>query len=176
MYRFLALAATLVLVVGGPLLYTALKQESYHGIKGGAGIKIAVQNLAGDIEKRIDNTYYPGESIQFLYSCSDKNYLILLGIDENGKVSIYFPDAHDSSIALQKGADIPLPQSIRLDEYIGKELFIAFFSDKRLHVPDIRDQVLTAFNDARSLEKLSVKKNDAFEVSAIPIIKIKPRQ
>lgn len=169
--RYYALAAAIVLLLAGSSIYYSLQKQNMDRIKGESGIDIVVQDLNGTINKRDSHIYHPNEHIQILYSCTGKNDFILFGIDNKGTVSLYFPQEGDSSIGLQKGADIPLPNSILLDEYIGKELFLAFFSDKKLYVPHVKEHIINEFSRAKSLHKLAQIRLRTADVHALLIEK-----
>jgi hypothetical protein len=158
-----ALAASLVLFVGAGFLYMAGTRHGENRIKGETGLKVFVQNRAGAIEKREPRVYYTGEKIQFLYSCGADNRFILLSLDTTGAVTTYYPSekAGDSSCALESGRDIPLPNSIVLDEYTGRELFIGLFSKKAFPVAAIKRRIAKMFAAARDLDSLDLKAIDA---------------
>ncbi len=167
-----ALAASIILVVTGIVLYSVSQpQQITMRIKGGNSIKILVQNLNGDVEERTNQTYSPFERIQLIYSCTKQNNFMLFSIDEQGKLSTFLPSGSDSSIALQTGADIPLPHSIQLDDYIGKELFVAIFSEQKLHSKIIKEQLTTQYKKTRALENITIVNTKAYSAHSILITK-----
>ena len=159
-----ALAACVVAVVTAAYFYVSSHGPSAGRIKGETGIKALVQNKSGAIEKRSSGIYASGEKIQFLYSCGAQNRFILLGIDTAGAVTTYFPVSGDSSCVLEPGADIPLPNSIVLDEYTGRETFLAVFSEKPLSVADVKTVCLTVFKKTHSIDLSDLAVNDALTV------------
>jgi hypothetical protein len=163
--RYYALAATLVLFLAAGYLSMNGRQGLENRAKGETCLKAFVQNHSGGIEKRSERIYYTGEKIQFLYSCAEANRLILLGIDTTGAMTSFYPAAGDSSCVLERGADIPLPNSIVLDEYTGREIFIAVFSKKPLNVFEVKRRVSASFAATRSLDSIDVKENNAVIVT-----------
>jgi hypothetical protein len=160
--QYYALAASLMLFVAAGYLFMSSRTGPDYRIKGETvGLKAFVQNLSGTIEKRGDRVYYSGEKIQFLYSCAEENRLILMGLDTAGTITTYFPSSQDSSITLERGADIPRPNSIVLDEYTGRELFLAIFSKKPLSVPDMRQRLASLFARTHSIDSVDIKENGA---------------
>jgi len=162
--QLFALAATLILIVsGGYLLFRlpilSTQSTNTTRIKGATGISIYVKTNNGTAEVRDDLLFTPGEQIQFVYSCGGHNRFMLVSIDENGTISTYYPSEGDSSVILKKGNNIPLPNSIILDDYIGKELFVAVFSEDVLQVPNIRSQLASAYKKNGTIAdiQLSVK-------------------
>jgi hypothetical protein len=131
-FTVLALAASVIIGLTAVVQF----QPRTDGVrlKGAAAIAIHVRNADGTVSSRDSSVYYPGERIQFTATSADYNYLILMGIDSFGKITTYFPANADSSGRLTPGAGIPLPNSIILDDYIGPELYVAFFSGTPLAV------------------------------------------
>jgi hypothetical protein len=160
-----ALAASLVLFFGAGYLYLMSRAEPGYRIKGETNLKIFVKNLGGDIEKRGTQEYFTGEKIQFLYSCGAKNNFALISMDTTGAVVTYFPMAHDSSLALERGQDIPLPNSIALDEYTGRELFMGVFSEKRFFVPHLVEKLKASFEKSHAIDSIGIIEKDFFTVT-----------
>ena len=146
-------ASFLVFITAGFFLL----QHSDPGsrIKGEVNLKLFVKNSSGAIEKRGEQRYFPGEKVQFLYSCGSRNKFILISVDTSGTISQYYPSQGDSSISLEPGQDVPLPHSILLDTYIGKELFVGVFSEKPLYCPAITKAAQASFDRSRSLDSIS---------------------
>jgi hypothetical protein len=165
-----ALAATLLLFAVAGVFYSAWRSADSYRIKGATGIEIFVKTDNKRVEKRLSQVYHPGEYIQLVYSCAHADKFVLLSIDERGKVSTYYPSEGDSSILLQKGRDIPLPNSILLDDYVGRELFVAVFSRDRLAVGSIRDKLRAAFENEQDLGMISLAVNRA-EIKTVLITK-----
>jgi hypothetical protein len=160
-----ALAATLVLFLGAGYLYMAGKTETGYRIKGETNLKIFVKNHGGDIEKRGRQEYFTGEKIQFLYSCGAKNNFALISMDTTGSATTYFPQAQDSSLALERGQDIPLPNSIALDEYTGRELFMGIFSEKRFFVPHLVERLKASFEKSHAIDSIGIDEKDLITVT-----------
>lgn len=123
----LALAAVLVIAVGTGTLLVNHHGEDYR-TKGGVALKLFVQDSAGVPLECAVPVCTPGERIQFTYSCGGERYFMLMSVDTSGAVSVFYPEKGDSSIAVEPGNDLPLPNSIVLDDYIGKEWYVAVFS------------------------------------------------
>jgi hypothetical protein len=160
-----ALAASLVLFLGAGYLYLMGRAEPGYRIKGETNLKIFVKNNEGDIEKRGRQEYFTGEKIQFLYSCGAKNNFALISMDTTGAVTTYFPPSQDSSLALERGQDIPLPNSIALDEYTGRELFMGIFSEKRFFVPHLVERLKASFERSHSIDSLGIAEKDFVTVT-----------
>jgi hypothetical protein len=152
--KFYSLAASfLVFITAGFFLLHQTGPGSR--IKGEVNLKLFVKSSSGAIEKRGEQRYFPGEKVQFLYSCGSRNKFMLFSIDTSGTISRYYPSLGDSSISLEPGQDVPLPHSILLDNYIGKELFVGVFSEKPLYCPAITKAAQASFDQSRSLDSIS---------------------
>ncbi len=148
-----AMAASLLLLVGGLGLLQVYRQPHQDGFrsKGAVSIDVLVMSRGGELQARPDHIYHPGERIQLTYSCAQDSRLILVSIDERGEITSYYPSEGDSSISIQPGQDIPLPHSIELDDYIGQEMLIAVFSEDPVALADVTERIRQSFARAGSL-------------------------
>jgi hypothetical protein len=154
--RYYAIAATLVLCVGAGYRYmTGVNRVSDYRIKGETGLDVYVQNSRGRIEHRDNATFLTGERIQFLYSCGKENRFILMSVDTAGSITTYFPGIGDSSMTLESGQELPLPNSIVLDDYIGREVFLGVFSKKTLAVTDVKQRIAHTFAASHSIDSVT---------------------
>jgi len=64
------------------------------------------------------------------------HYLMLLGKNPSGSFDKYFPDS-DTAQLMPKETHRFMDQSLILDDEVGKELFVLFFSPKPFRVEDI---------------------------------------
>jgi hypothetical protein len=160
-----ALAASLILVAGAGSLYLMGRPGPGYRIKGETTLKLFVKNLEGGVEKRGGREYFTGEKIQFLYSCGAKNNFSLVSMDTLGAVTVYYPQSGDSSLALERGQDVPLPNSIALDEYTGRELFMGIFSERPFLVPQIVEKLKASFQQFHSIDSAGIAGNEFAVVS-----------
>ncbi len=171
-----ALAASFIIMITGSWLFYSSRSQNTMRIKGGTDIRMVVKSLDGAIEERTTATCYPNERIQFIYSCGAQNNFMLFSIDEQGSLSTYLPAAGDSSVTLQKGAEMPLPNSILLDDYIGNELFIAIFSERSLQVPALKNYILKKYTTEGNIEDISLQNTKDFTVHSFLLTKRKRAQ
>jgi hypothetical protein len=164
-----ALAASLILCFGA--WYSYQTNHPGYRLKGDTRLTLFVKAQDGAVSVREQPVYRPGEKIQFTYSCGENNQFILLSIDERGSISRYYPQTGDSSIALEIGRDLPLPNSIVLDDYIGDERYIAYFSKTRLYVPAVEAALAAAFNTVDSLKYLVAPAEPDADVKMVALIK-----
>ena len=150
-----AVAAVLVVAFGIAALLPR-QQETTWRTKGGTALSLFVSDSTGQPSVREDSVFYPGERIQFSYSCGKERYLILASIDETGRVSVYYPNSGDQSMLLEPGNDMPLPHSIRLDDYIGVERYVAVFSGRPLDVAPVVEAIAGIKNNGEALPAASL--------------------
>jgi hypothetical protein len=167
--RVFAIAATLVVVITGSAVLLRNQEPSFT-TKGGVALHLFVLDRNGKPTTRESMTYFPGERVQFSYSCGIERYLILLSSDTAGAITRFYPVEGDSSQPVASGADIPLPHSIELDEYIGDELYIAVFSAHPLALPPVTEKVKAAVAAHEHLHAATLSIDGAV-VKLIPLVK-----
>jgi hypothetical protein len=150
------IAASLAILCTTMYFFNGRESLPLSRVKGSTGLTLVVKNMTGKIERRDTQTYSAGERVQFIYSCERRNKFILMSIDTTGSITQYYPLKGDSSEVLEPGCDIPLSHSILLDEYIGRELFIGVFSERKLSAQDVRDRVLMDFNRTKTFEAITM--------------------
>jgi hypothetical protein len=140
-----ALAASLVLfIVGGYVIRRTTMDrfsEATYRIKGRAGITVWSMGPDGAPQIRENGIYYPGDRIQLTYSSEDTTHLTVLGVEAGGAVQTYFPSNGTMSVPVEPGSDIPLPNSIVLDDYIGSEMYVAVFSKESISTKMVEEDI-----------------------------------
>lgn len=168
----LALAATLVLLAAGGIALQLTTNRSGYRLKGGdISLEMYVLSDSGTADVRQSRVYYPGERIQMTYSCGARNRLLLFGIDQSGTITTYYPLTGDSSVALPKGTDLPLPHSIELDDYTGQESFVAVFSSVPLSASEMRQRLADAATTAPDSLTAALAAGDSASVRVLTITK-----
>lgn len=124
---------------------STLPSDMGIGLKGEENFYLYVLNVNGEIGQRDDEVYYPHERVHVCYTSSQKEYLMLFSIDTAGTISRFFPAHRDSSISVDIGSGIPLPNSIRLDGYIGKERYLMVLSKKAVSASDFENEIRKEF-------------------------------
>ncbi len=148
----LSAAAVLVIALGVGSLLTRRLPETTWRTKGNVALALYVSDSSGHASVREGMAFYPGERIQFTYSCGKERFFILASLDETGKLSVFYPTTGDSSLLLEPGSDLPLPHSIRLDDYIGIERYFAVFSEQPLSVKVVTEGIQKDIRRAGKLE------------------------
>ena len=152
-------AAALLAMAAGIGSFILRQPHDIYRTKGGVDLSLFVSDSTGEATVRQDSIFYPGERIQFTYSCAKERYLILASIDENYKVTVYYPASGDSSMLVEPGSGLPLPHSIRLDGYVGYERYLAVFSGRPLSVAAVVGEIkgMAAGADALRTEPLTIR-------------------
>ena len=109
----------------------------------------------GTPEIRENGVYYPGDRIQLTYSSADTAHLVVLGIESSGGVQVYFPSNGSSSVPVEPGTDIPLPNSIVLDDYVGNELYVALFSENSIVTGRMVEKVQETYERNRTFQAVT---------------------
>ena len=156
MTALLSAAAVLIAAFGLSTLLVHRQPDASWRTKGSVALSLYVSDSTGQPSVRKDSVFYPGERIQFTYSCGKERYFILASVDEHGRVSVFYPTSGDSSMVLEPGNGVPLPHSIRLDGYIGLERYIAVFSETPLDVASVKELVKKSVNGTESLRTVPV--------------------
>ncbi len=68
-----------------------------------------------------DRILHPGDRIQFRLTAPAGGFVHIVGIDQDGVVSVYFPLPAKEPEVFPGGSGRPVPGSVILDETLGKE-------------------------------------------------------
>lgn len=85
----------------------------------------------------------PGDALRFTVSTHEPVFVAILGLDAQGQLNVYHPDAERLS-ALEPGAEQPLPAAFVLDAAPGDERLYGVFCRSALPVAALRDAVARA--------------------------------
>lgn len=107
------------------------------------GLSFFVRAGDGAVPGRNGGTYRAGDRFRFTYTSGANDYLVLLSVEDGGDVTVFYPDAtgregSGRSMAIARGRNVPLEDSVVLNEYVGKERFFAVFSTNPLDVAVVR--------------------------------------
>jgi hypothetical protein len=154
--QLFALAAALVCAIGLGTVLLKPTHDDYR-TKGAVELTLFVRDSTGTSVAQAAPVCVPGDRIQFTYSCGTDRCLILMSIDDTGKVSVFYPAKGDRSMIVEPGNGLPLPNSIILDDYIGRERYIAVFSEKPLEVDAVVNNVRAASKSREGIESLKIR-------------------
>lgn len=135
----LALAAALLLALAPTLLSSPTTIDpTYVGVRGQA---LTIHHLQdGSLRPYDDRELAEGDVLGFQVDPGLHSGVVLLSVDGDGVVSVYYPEHGDTPEKLSGPG--PLPGSVVLDGAPGPEVFVALFD---LDVPAARDGATEAW-------------------------------
>jgi hypothetical protein len=109
----------------------AIDEQSIDATRVKGRVRLGLYIKRGDvvIEGRSGDVVHPGDALRFAYTSTSARYLIILGRDGAGRVSVYFPE-HDRAAPIPAGEDALLPGSMVLDDVRGREEIVALDCDE----------------------------------------------
>jgi hypothetical protein len=108
--------------------------------KGGADLSFYVASSGGQPERgKSGMAVPPGAGVQFVYSTGAENsQLLLIGVEADGTLSVYYPVSGTGSAAVEAGAQKKLPQALRWQPKSSFERFYAVFSKTPVPLEEVR--------------------------------------
>lgn len=94
-----------------------------------------------------------GDLIRLYLQTQKENSVVIAGIEEGGKITVYYPDQAAVGATVPKGQLYLFPDSIQLDDSPNDELFVAVFSKKQLPVAQIQDEIAAQYQTLQSQGK-----------------------
>jgi hypothetical protein len=134
------------------------------GVRTKGSVALSIYLMRGnDIRPaQADEVFAPRDRVQFLVSSGTHRYLLLVSVDESGRVFNYTPGTANFSVPITPGERRPLPESVELDESREDERIFALFSNEPLSFSEIKILVEGALSEmkqhgktVKDLEKLS---------------------
>ena len=99
---------------------------------------------------RSGEALYAGDQLAFKYTLAQPRHCLLLGIDDAGTITRYFPEATLAPVAVLPAGVRTLPIGIELDAHKGQERLVALFSETPLDEQRVRSALSAAFRAARA--------------------------
>ena len=139
----LAMAAGLLLLAGLRLKKGEVEPgsepaaEPYGGLKGGAALTVYARHPDGTVRPvQSGDTVLPGEQLRFQVSTPQAAYVLVMGLDATGHVSLYAPSGPERApVHLEGHRNTLLENSVELDDAPGTERLIAVFCSERPDIP-----------------------------------------
>jgi hypothetical protein len=126
-WRRFGLLLAPALAVAAALIVAVLPDAPSSRAKGDVDLDFVVLRegrVMPGVEGRV---YGPGDLLQFTYRAEGHEQLVLMSIDGQGKVTVFYPSQGDAPLAVVPGERHVLDGSIALDAAPGPELFVAVF-------------------------------------------------
>jgi len=99
---------------------------------------------SGSVQVKDGAILHAGDVLKFHYDTARHDYLFLVGVDEQGNVSTWYPEKAGASVPIARGINIPLPEAVQLDDYVGKERVFALFTGVPLSHVEVEGAVKSA--------------------------------
>ena len=93
---------------------------------------------------------HPRDRIQFRLSAPRGGYVHIVGVDEAGAVTVYFPLPGMEPEIYPGGSGRPVPGSIILDDTLGKERVFVLLCEKPIGRTQLEHKILGAAKDPRT--------------------------
>ncbi|HKE13799.1 MAG TPA: hypothetical protein VKB80_02965 [Kofleriaceae bacterium] len=104
-------------------------------VKGGLRLGVYIKRQDTVFEGQSGAVVHPGDAIRFAYTSATGGYLVVLGRDGTGAVSVYYPDG-DEAAPIRPAGDELLPGSVVLDAVPGPEEIVLLRCRAPLRVAD----------------------------------------
>ncbi len=78
-----------------------------------------------------------GDALRFTVTTGQATNFFLIGVEDSGKVSAYHPFNGSRSVRLAPGVDMPLPDSLVLDDSRDAEHFVGIFSSEPIEFENL---------------------------------------
>jgi hypothetical protein len=142
----LAAAAAMLLWLDSP---RAPESSETIRLKGTSSLEVFVKRGELITPIRDGDALAAGDQLGFVYTLSEPRHLLLLGVDERGAITRYYPADGASSAPLAAGARVQLPLGVELDAQRGQERVIAFFAQAPLEEARVRSALLAEVERVR---------------------------
>lgn len=96
-----------------------------------------------------DRVVHPGDRIQFRISAPRGGFVHVVGVDQAGKVSVYYPRPAETVEPYPGGSGRPVPGSVILDATLGRERVFALICERPLGRDRLAERVRAAATDPR---------------------------
>lgn len=115
------------------------------------------------------NPLQTGDAVQFTYR-STADHLILLSVDADGVVSVFWPARGDEPVAITPGERHVLDGSVVLDDAPSPEVFVGFFGDWT--VEQARERAADAFIEGGVDAVAALGDSDSVDIATLSLEKL----
>jgi hypothetical protein len=141
--RLATASALLLLLVVGAVLWirsSANREPDYIGIKGTVGVQVWCRRGQQVFLARDGSVLHPGDALRFVPSVSTPGYLMIVSVDEQGRVSRYDQAPSPRAISVDKG-ERALDGSVVLDDTLGVERIFVLFSNQAFDFDSVKHAI-----------------------------------
>lgn len=108
-------------------------------LKGGSTFGFFVKHDENVVRGADDQLVRPGDQLRFVVH-SPRRHIAIVSVDGARSVSVYFPGEPRTEL-VDAASELALPQSIRLDDVLGRETFYGIFCDAPTDLTPVRDRL-----------------------------------
>ncbi len=110
-----------------------------------------------------------GDQLGFFYTSQAGGFLAVLDLEKSGHSTVIYPMNQPHSQAIEAGAEIALPDNIKIKEIEDCEWLVAVFSDQTYSISDLRAHLRTAAEKTSTGCKLRLSLPEARSVWIFPL-------
>jgi hypothetical protein len=141
------LAAAAALVVGARVPRSE-EPSAQTRTKGALSLDLVLRRPSGEVTRpEQGGAVFPGDALRFEVTAAEPGFVIVLGLDAAGAVTVYAP-ASESTIQLEASARTVLPGSIVADKTLGPERIVAVLCAQPQNSNELRQTAVRALSQA----------------------------
>ncbi len=150
----MALAATVLLLAGIPLVMRGQSDGGFNRLKGGSEVEVIVAAPAngpqrvGSHDPQQPEALGQGERVRIGFRAGSHRYLAAVSIDEAGEVTALYPEKGPSLRVRSDGAKHYLSDSLEFTGH-GLERIVVVMTNDPLDVDDVRRAAKARYDEAR---------------------------
>jgi anti-sigma factor RsiW len=115
-------------------------------IKGGAKLGFYVDRGGHVAAGAVGEVLHPGDRVRFTITTREPGYLVIASVDASSRITVFYADGQRAA-AIVVGVDQLLPDSIELDDTLGRERVVAVFCDHSIAVEQARASVVAGVGE-----------------------------
>jgi hypothetical protein len=149
---FLVPAAAALLLIVRPALHSHGQGDSSSGTSFKGGLIVETYCKRGDkVFPAVDGSeFLAGDRLRFAYSSDRPGFLLVFGVDDQGKVFPYYEEHGLVGVGVEAGAHVFLPGAVELDSHQGWERVFALWAETQFADDVVRAAVGAALSAAAS--------------------------
>jgi hypothetical protein len=143
-------AAALLLIVRPVLHLNGAGDRAGTAIKGGLIVETYCKRGDKVFPAVEGGEFVEGDRLRFAYSQDKPGYLLVFGVDDQGRVFPYYEERALVGVRVEAGARVLLPDSVQLDNHKGWERIFALWAEAQFADDVVRAAVGAALSAADS--------------------------
>jgi hypothetical protein len=148
---FLVPAVAALLLVVRPAMHSHGQGDSAEtGIKGGLIVETYCKRGDKVFPAVEGGDFLAGDRLRFAYSSDKAGFLVVFGVDDQGRVFPYYEEQSLVGVRVEAGAHVFLPGAVELDNHRGWERVFALWAETQFANDVVRAAVGAALSGANS--------------------------